>query len=156
MEKEELPFLSATELSQMLKSREVSPVEATEAYLERIDGVDIKLNSYITVCRTEALADARRAEQEIGSGKYLGPMHGVPIAVKDQFYTKGILTTGGSAILKDFVPDENATVITNLKKAGAVLLGKLNMSEYAMGDAFSPPIRPAKEPLGLVAQPRYL
>ena len=153
MEKEELPFLSATELSQMLKSREVSPVEATEAYLERIDGVDIKLNSYITVCRTEALADARRAEQEIGSSKYLGPMHGVPIAVKDQFYTKGILTTGGSAILKDFVPDENATVITNLKKAGAVLLGKLNMSEYAMGDAFHHPFGRPRNPWDLSRNP---
>ena len=114
-------------------------MEATEAYLERIPQIDGKLNSYITVTADRALADAKKAEQEIVSGKYRGPMHGVPIAVKDQLYTKGILTTGGSTILKDFVPDEDATVISNLNDAGAVLLGKLNMSEFAMGDAFEHP-----------------
>jgi len=139
MDKSQLPFLSATELGSLIKSREVSPVEATEAYLERIPQIDGKLNSYITVTPDRALADAKRAEQEIVSGKYRGPMHGVPIAVKDQVYTKGILTTGGSTILKDFVPDEDATVISNLNDAGAVLLGKLNMSEFAMGDAFEHP-----------------
>ncbi|MCS5667678.1 MAG: amidase, partial [Dehalococcoidia bacterium] len=135
----QLPFLSATELGSLIKSREVSPVEATEAYLERIPQIDGKLNSYITVTPDRALADAKKAEQEIVSGKYRGPMHGVPIAVKDQMYTKGILTTGGSTILKDFVPGEDATVISNLNDAGAVLLGKLNMSEFAMGDAFEHP-----------------
>ena len=139
MDKSQLPFLSATELGSLIKSREVSPVEATEAYLERIPQIDGKLNSYITVTADRALADAEKAEQEIVSGKYRGPMHGVPIAVKDQVYTKGILTTGGSPILKDFVPDEDATVISNLNDAGAVLLGKLNMSEFAMGDAFEHP-----------------
>ena len=139
MDKSQLPFLSATELGSLIKSREVSPVEATEAYLERIPQIDGKLNSYITVTADRALADAKKAEQEIVSGKYRGPMHGVPIAVKDQVYTKGILTTGGSTILKDFVPDEDATVISNLNDAGAVLLGKLNMSEFAMGDAFEHP-----------------
>jgi len=139
MDKSQLPFLSATELGSLIKSREVSPVEATEAYLERIPRIDGKLNSYITVTPDRALADAKKAEQEIVSGKYRGPMHGVPIAVKDQVYTKGILTTGGSTILKDFVPDEDATVISNLNDAGAVLLGKLNMSEFAMGDAFEHP-----------------
>ena len=139
MDKSQLPFLSATELGSLIKSREVSPVEATEAYLERIPQIDGKLNSYITVTPDRALADAKKAEQEIVSGKYRGPMHGVPIAVKDQMYTKGILTTGGSTILKDFVPDEDATVISNLNDAGAVLLGKLNMSEFAMGDAFEHP-----------------
>ena len=139
MDKSQLPFLSATELGSLIQSREVSPVEATEAYLERIPRIDGKLNSYITVTTDRALADAKKAEQEIVSGKYRGPMHGVPIAVKDQVYTKGILTTGGSTILKDFVPDEDATVISNLNDAGAVLLGKLNMSEFAMGDAFEHP-----------------
>ena len=139
MDKSQLPFLSATELGSLIQSREVSPVEATEAYLERIPRIDGKLNSYITVTPDRALADAKKAEQEIVSGKYRGPMHGVPIAVKDQVYTKGILTTGGSTILKDFVPDEDATVISNLNDAGAVLLGKLNMSEFAMGDAFEHP-----------------
>ena len=136
MEKSAIPFLSAAELAALIQSREVSPVEAAQAYLERIDRVDSKLHSYITVCRDEALTQARQAEREIARGRYRGPMHGIPVAVKDQLYTKGIRTTGGSAILKDFVPDHDATVIANLNSAGAVLLGKLNMSEYAMGDAF--------------------
>lgn len=153
MEKAELPFLTATELAQLIKSREVSPVEATEAYLDRIVVVDGQLNSYITVCRNEALADARKAEGEIASGNYRGPMHGIPVGVKDQFYTKGILTTGGSNILKDFVPEEDATVIANLKSAGAVLLGKLNMSEYAMGDAFHHPYGRPRNPWDLSRNP---
>ncbi len=124
--KSEIPFLSATELSRLIRTREVSPVEATEAYLARIESVDGKLNSYITVCQDEALAAARQAEQEIANGGYLGPMHGIPVAVKDQFWTRGIRTTNGSTIQKDFVPDEDATVVANLKQAGAVLLGKPN------------------------------
>ena len=124
MDKAQLPFLSATELASLIKSQQVSPVEATEAYLERIPQVDGKLNSYITVTADRALADARAAEREIVSGNYRGPMHGVPVAVKDQFHTKGILTTGGSNILRDFVPEEDATVVSKLSEAGAVLLGK--------------------------------
>ena len=96
MDKSQIPFLSATELGSLIKSREVSPVEATESYLDRIVQTDGKLNSYITVCRNEALAEARAAEAEIAGGSYRGPMHGIPVAVKDQFNTKGILTTGGS------------------------------------------------------------
>ena len=153
MEKAELPFLTATQLSALIKSREVSPVEATEAYLDRIGAVDSQLNSYITVCREEALVEARVAEREIGSGSYRGPMHGIPVGVKDQFYTKGIRTTGGSSILRDFVPDEDATVISNLKNAGAVLLGKLNMSEYAMGDAFFHPYGRPRNPWDLSRSP---
>ena len=149
MDKSQLPFLSATELGSLIKSQEVSPVEATEAYLERIPRIDGKLNSYITVTTDRALADDKKAEQEIVSGKYRGPMHGVPIAVKDQVYTKGILTTGGSNILKDFMPDEDATVISNLNDAGAVLLGKLNMSEFAMGDAFEHPYGRPRNPWDL-------
>ena len=114
MDKSQLPFISATELASLIKSREISPVEATEAYLERIPHVDGKLNSYITVTSERAMADARQAEQEIVSGKYRGPMHGIPIGIKDQVYTKGILTTGGSTILKDFVPTE-AVSYTHLR-----------------------------------------
>lgn len=110
-------------------------MEATEAYLDRIDQVDGKLNSYITVTRDEALQAAREAERAVASGNHLGPLHGVPFAVKDQFWTRGILTTGGSRILADFVPDEDATVISRLKGAGAILLGKLNMSEFATGNS---------------------
>ncbi|MEE3142394.1 MAG: amidase [Chloroflexota bacterium] len=153
MDSNEIPFLPATELSVLIKSREVSPVQATQAYLDRIGQVDEKLNSYITVCRDEALAEARQAEQEISAGNYRGPMHGLPVAVKDQFYTKGIRTTGGSNILKDLVPDEDATVVANLKAAGSVMLGKLNMSEFASGDAFHHPYGTPHNPWDMSRNP---
>ena len=146
MDKRDLPFLSAAELSRLIQSKEVSPVEATEAYLERIDRVDGGLNSYVTVCRDEALRAAREAEGAIAAGRYLGPLHGIPVAVKDQFYTKGIRTTGGSKILWDYVPDEDATVVANLKNAGAVLLGKLNLSEFALGESFHHPAGTPRNP----------
>ena len=133
MDKADIPFLSATELSRLIESKEVSPVEATEAYLERIDDLDFKFNSYLTVCRKEALQAAREAEQAIAQGNYLGPMHGIPVAVKDQFWSRGIRSTGGSFFLADFIPDEDATVIANLKTAGAILLGKTNLTEFAIG-----------------------
>ena len=132
MDKADIPFLSASGLSQLIQGRVVSPVEATEAYLERIDELDFKFNSYLTVCHDEALQSAREAEQDILRGHYRGPMHGIPVAVKDQFWTKGIRSTGGSRFLADFVPDEDATVMVNLKKAGAILLGKTNMAEFAI------------------------
>ena len=96
MNKADIPYLSTTELSRCIERKEVSPVEATEAYLERIDDLDFKFNSFITVIRKEALQAAKEAEQEIAQGNYLGPMHGIPVAVKDQFLTKSIRTTGGS------------------------------------------------------------
>ena len=137
MDKSDIVYVPAAELSHLIKKKEVSPVEATEAYLDRIDHLDGRLNSYISVCRNEALQAAKEAEVAISSGNYLGPMHGIPVAVKDQFYTKGIRTTGGSTILANFVPNEDATVIANLKTNGAILLGKLNMSEFAMGEVSS-------------------
>ena len=131
MEKSDIPFLSASELSELIRKKEVSPVEAVEAYLERIDRLDSKLFSYLTVCRDEALQAARQAEQELARGEHRGPMHGIPVAVKDQVNTAGIRTTIGSPIFSDNVPDEDATVIANLKSAGAILLGKLNLTEFA-------------------------
>jgi len=153
MDKAQIPFLAATELSALIKTRDLSPVEATQAYLERIEQVDRQLNSYITVCGDEALAQARHAEQEISSGGYVGPMHGIPVAVKDQFYTRGIRTTNGSTIQRDFIPSEDATVIATLKQAGAVLLGKLNMSEYASGDSFHHPYGRPRNPWDLSRNP---
>ena len=132
MNTSELPFLSAGDLSRLIQSKEVSPVEATEAYLDRIGSLDHRFNSYLTVMREQALADAQQAEEDIASGQHKGPMHGVPVAVKDQFWSKGVRSTGGSRILADFVPDEDATVIANLRKAGAVVLGKTNMTEFAI------------------------
>ena len=132
MNKADIPFLSATELSRLIAGKEVSPVEATEAYLERIDDIDFKFNSFLTVCRKEALQAAQDAEKAINRGNYLGPMHGIPVAVKDQLWSKNLRTTVGSFILRDFIPEEDATVVANLKKSGAVLLGKLNLTEFAM------------------------
>ena len=133
MNKADIPFLSATELSRLIERKEVSPVEATEAYLDRIDDLDFKFNSYFTVCRKEALQAAREAEHAIAQGNYLGPMHGIPVAVKDQLWSKGIRTTIGSRIMADFFPEEDATAVANLKRAGAILLGKTNLTEFAIG-----------------------
>ena len=128
----ELPLHSASALARLIESREASPVEVVEAYLQRIDDLDFKFKSFITVLRERALEEARQAEREILAGNYRGPMHGIPVGVKDQIWTKGIRTTGGSRILADFVPDDDATVITNLRNAGAILLGKTNLTEFAV------------------------
>ena len=153
MDKKEIPFLTASQLSKLIETKEVSPVEATEAYLDRIQEVDSKLNSYITVTGEQALESARRAEQEIATGVNRGALHGVPMAVKDQFNTAGVLTTGGSSILKENVPEEDATVITRLKDAGAILLGKLNMSEFAMAEIYNHPYGTPRNPWDLERNP---
>jgi len=127
----ELCFLSISQLAEQIKTRTVSPVEATRAYLDRIQALDAKLNSYITVTAERALQEARTAEEQIRSGTYLGPLHGVPLAHKDIIATKGIKTTCASKVLKDAVPDYDATVIERLRAAGSILLGKLNMNEFA-------------------------
>ena len=153
MDKKELPFLTASQLSNLIETKEVSPVEATEAYLDRIEEVDPKLNSYITITGEQAFESARQAEQEIAAGKHRGPLHGVPMAVKDQFNTAGVLTTGGSRILKANVPSEDATVIAKLKEAGAVMLGKLNMSEFAMAEIYNHPYGTPRNPWDLERNP---
>ena len=145
MNKSELPFLSATVLSELLAAKEVSPVEATEAYLERIQSLDSTIRAFVTVTAEAALVSAKQSEQEIVNGDHRGPMHGIPVAVKDQIYTKGVLTTGGSPIFSDFVPAFDATVVENLRKSGAVILVKLNMTEFAtsgLSHQFDPPRNP--------------
>ena len=117
----EIVFLSATELGRRIYDKEISPVEATEAYLRRIERVEPKLNAYITITADHAMESARRAESEIASGIHRGPLHGVPVAVKDQIHTAGILTTSGSKFGADFIPAKDATVVRNLKRAGAVI-----------------------------------
>ena len=130
MDKADIPFLSVAQLSELIKNRSVSPVETVEAYLDRIDSLDSKLNAYLTVCGDEALQTAYESARALDRGEYLGPLHGIPVAVKDQLNTSGIRTTSGTPIFDDFVPDEDATVIAKLKAAGAILLGKLNMTEF--------------------------
>ena len=128
---EELAYKPITELARLIRDREVSPVELVQAYLDRIDRYDDGLKAYITVLRDEALDAAREAESAVMAGGELGPMHGIPIGVKDQFYTRGVRTTCGSRIMAEFVPDYDATLVTRLRDAGAILLGKLNMTEFA-------------------------
>ena len=130
MDKADIPFLPVTQLADLIKDRTVSPVEVVESYLDRIDLLNDTLHAYLTVCRDEALQAARESEQILSRDEYLGPLHGVPFAVKDQLNTRGIRTTSGTPIFNDFVPDHDATVITKLKDAGAILLGKLNMTEF--------------------------
>src|SRR5262252_6118034 len=130
MDKAEIPFLSVSQLSELIKSRQVSPVEVVAGYLDRIDRLNDRLYAYLTVCRDQAVEAARASERELARGAYRGPFHGVPVAVKDQLNTAGIRTTCGTPIFNDVVPDEDATVIAKLKSAGAILLGKLNMTEF--------------------------
>ena len=132
MNKADIPFLSATELGGLIQSREISPVDAVEAYLARIEEVEPKLNSYITLLADEALESAREAESEIAGGTYKGVLHGVPVGVKDQIHTKGIRTSDASKLRENFVPEEDATVVANLKKAGAIVLGKTNLTEFVL------------------------
>lgn len=136
---QELLEFDVATLSEKLRERAISPVELTEAYLARIERTDEKIRAYITVTDTVARRAAKKAEAEIAAGKWRGPFHGVPIALKDLVYTKGIRTTGGSKILADFKPRYDATVWTRLARAGAVLLGKLNLHEFAYGITSSNP-----------------
>ncbi len=134
-----IPFMSAAATASAIRAKEVSSVEVVQAYLERIDRLDPILKAYITVCREEALAAAGRLDSDLARGGAAGSLAGVPVAVKDQFQTAGILTTNGSKVYQDFVPTEDATVISRIKQAGGILLGKLNMSELAMGGTVRPP-----------------
>jgi aspartyl-tRNA(Asn)/glutamyl-tRNA(Gln) amidotransferase subunit A len=131
------------QLAPQLKSGKLSAVALTQAYLERIEALDPKVNSYVTVTKHLALEQAEKADQEIKAKKYRGPLHGIPYAVKDLMNTKGIRTTWGSRLFVNQVPDFDGTVVEKLRDAGAVLLGKLSMSELAGGNpdsAFNGPV----------------
>src|SRR6266850_2575298 len=130
---EDLSTLSLAEASARIRSRSVSPVQLTEACLARIQTYNPKLNAYITVLRDQALAQARELEAEQRAGKLRSPLHGIPIALKDNIDTAGIRTTAASAVFDDRIPDEDAEVTRRLKAAGAVLVGKTNLHEFAFG-----------------------
>lgn len=147
---EPLHYSSLRDVARRIQSREISPVELTARILDRIATIDPKLKSYATVMREQALEAAKRAEEEIQRGTYRGPLHGVPIAVKDLCYTKGTRTMAGTSIYANFIPDHDATVVTKLSQAGAVLLGKLNLTEGAMvgyNPARDVPVNPWREDL---------
>jgi aspartyl-tRNA(Asn)/glutamyl-tRNA(Gln) amidotransferase subunit A len=126
-----LAYKPVTEVAHLIRTRQVSPVELVELYLERIGEHDGTLKSYITVTPEIARQQAREAEHRLTTGKELGPLHGIPLAYKDEFFTQGVRTTCGSRILAEFVPDYDATAVSRLGHAGAVMLGKLNMTEWA-------------------------
>ena len=125
--------LTIAEAARRIQAREVSPVELTRACLDRIDRLDPDLNTFVTVTREQALAEAGQAEADVAAGRYRGALHGIPVAIKDSLATAGVRTTAGAKHLSDWVPDEDATVVSRLKQAGAVILGKTNMHEWAAG-----------------------
>jgi aspartyl-tRNA(Asn)/glutamyl-tRNA(Gln) amidotransferase subunit A len=127
-----LPF-TIENLSRRIRAREISPTELTQDCLDRIEKLNPKLNAFITVVAESALDEARRAEQEIYRGKYRGPLHGIPIGLKDIIDTAGVPTTAASALFKDRIPAEDAEVVRRLRGGGAVILGKQNLHEFAYG-----------------------
>lgn len=133
MSERELAFLSIADLGALIQRREVSVAEVVEGQLERIERLDPALNSYITVMADSARRQAAQLDAEIAAGRYRGPLHGVPVSLKDLYHVKGVRTTGGSRVLADFVADQDCTVTRRLVEAGAVVLGKANLFEFASG-----------------------
>ena len=129
----EICYMSAAELSPLIQNQELSPVEVIQAHLNRIQETEPVLNSFITLLPEEALAAARRAETDIQAGKSRGPLHGIPVALKDLYNTAGVRTTSGSRIFDTFIPQQDCTVAARFNQAGAILLGKLNMHQFAYG-----------------------
>ena len=128
-----LEYATIEELAPLLAKKEISPVEIVRIYLRRIEDLNAKINAFLTVTAKLALEDARRAERELLQGHRRGLLHGIPIALKDNIYMRGVPMTVGSAILRNFVPAEDAPVVRRLRRAGAILLGKTNMHEFAYG-----------------------
>ena len=126
----DLTTLTMRDAADAVRARELSPVDLVEAFLARIEAVDATITSYILVAADQARASAKAAEAEIVGGQYRGPLHGLPFAVKDNYYTRGIRTCANSRVLLDHVPDFDATAVARLREAGAILLGKLNTWEY--------------------------
>src|SRR5439155_21347834 len=124
---DDLTYLSILDAAALLRARRLSPVELTRAILDRIDRLDARVGAFITVAPDEAMAAARTAEREIAAGTYRGPLHGIPVGVKDTHYTKGLRTTANTPVLVDFVPDFDAKVVARLKQAGDVLVGKTTL-----------------------------
>lgn len=144
--------LSVGQASRLIQRREVSPVALVDAFLDRIAAVDDKVHSYLLVTADRARAQALQAERDIAAGRYRGPLHGIPYAVKDNYYTRGLRTTAASRLLLDFIPDHDATAVRKLDEAGAIMLGKLNTWEYGTGNGgvyFDLPFEPARNPWDL-------
>ena len=137
------------DLAGMVSGGDISPVELTQSYLDRIDALAGKLGAFITVMESQALESARRAERAIQAGDYIGPLHGIPVAIKDIIHTRGLLTSAGSKVLADNVTDDDSTIVERLDDAGAVLLGKANLSEFAIGGTVDHPFGTPRNPWNL-------
>ena len=150
----ELHFLTIAEASARIEARTLSPVELTDAYLARVKRLDGTLNSHLLVLEEQAREDAKQAEAEIAAGRWKGPLHGIPIGLKDIYNTAGIRTTGHSALLRDNLPPEDAFTVTLLREAGAVITGKLATWEFAIGgSSFDLPWPPARNPWDISLDP---
>jgi aspartyl-tRNA(Asn)/glutamyl-tRNA(Gln) amidotransferase subunit A len=141
-----LMSLTLADAAQQIRKRKLSPLELTRAFLDRIADIEPRVHAFITVCGEQALAAARKAEEEIAKGAYRGPLHGIPYAVKDIIASKGIRTTSGSRLLENSVPDYDGAVIDTLTTAGAILLGKNNLAEFASGGEASGFMGPVYNP----------
>lgn len=133
MNSKEICFLGLSELARLIRKGDLSPREVVQAHLARIESLEPVLNSFITLLPDQAMRAAEEAEREIQAGRYRGALHGIPIALKDLFYVKGVRNTNGSKLFEDFVPVTDATVFSKLRDSGAILLGKLNMHMFAYG-----------------------
>ena len=144
---DDLRFLTIADAAREIEARRLSPTELVEAHLDGIARTEPALNSFITLMADEARAQAREAEREIARGAYRGALHGVPVGLKDLYYTRGVRTTVGSKILRDFVPDYDSAAAERFAAAGAVLMGKLQMHEFALGaTSVNPHDGPARNP----------
>src|ERR1700686_1443972 len=140
-------FLTIAEAARLIEKKELSPVELVDSRLDRIARLDGKLNSFIRVLGDEARRDARAAEAEISAGEYRGPLHGIPIGLKDIYETAGVATTGHSKVMQDHVPKADACSVKRLREAGAIVMGKLATHEFALGGpSFDLPWPPARNP----------
>ena len=142
--------MNISEASSLIHAHEISPIELVESHLERIETTDGRLNSFITVLADEATELAKEATQDVSSGRELGPLHGIPIGLKDLYDTAGTTTTIGSQIYRDRIPSSDATVVAKLRKDGAIIIGKLQMHEFALGaTSVNPHYGPARNPWDL-------
>src|SRR5438874_3696155 len=140
-------YLTIAEAARLIETRELSPVELVDSRLDRIARLDDRLHSFIRVLADEARAAARAAEAEIAAGKYRGPLHGIPIGLKDIYESAGVATTGHSKVMQDHVPLTDAVSVTKLREAGAIIMGKLATHEFALGGpSFDLPWPPARNP----------
>jgi Asp-tRNA(Asn)/Glu-tRNA(Gln) amidotransferase A subunit family amidase len=150
----DLHFLTIAQASALIRARKLSPVELTRVFLERVRLLDANLNSHLLLLEEQATEDAKAAETEIAAGRWKGPLHGIPIGLKDIYNTAGIRTTGHSALFRDHVPTEDAFTVGLLKQAGAVITSKLATWEFAIGGtSFDLPWPPARNPWDTALDP---